>query len=197
MKCVDGALTDTVGRSERRCDRGEGLELGREERRNHNGTKNDCRGSGKGPGPGLLCMLRGSDPHPSDRSGGEPPNPLGAGLYPRSGWPFCGGPCVLVALLGMAAGQSIISLPFCSPDPPTPPLFTEQPCWQEPLIVIRFELVLIMVRAARVPHRVQPSDLRNRSLFLAAFSHHNSKSFHHTLLMSPNREYGKIKQNNK
>ena len=44
MKCVDGAVTDAVGRSVLRCDRGKGLELGKEERRNHNGTKNDCRG---------------------------------------------------------------------------------------------------------------------------------------------------------
>jgi hypothetical protein len=59
MKCVDGAVTDTVGRSVLRYDREEGLELGKEERRNHKGTRNDCRGQEKGPGPGLLCIMRG------------------------------------------------------------------------------------------------------------------------------------------
>ena len=71
MKCVDGAVTDTVGRSVLRCDREEGLELGKEERRNHKGTRNDCRGQEKGPGPGLLCIKRGFKPSLSDRVRGR------------------------------------------------------------------------------------------------------------------------------
>jgi hypothetical protein len=63
MKCVDGALTDTVGRSERRCDRGEGLELGRRYGETITGQRMIV-GVGKGSGSGVAMYVEGVR-HPS------------------------------------------------------------------------------------------------------------------------------------
>lgn len=115
MKCVDGAVTDAVGCSVLRCDRGKGLELGKEERRNHKRTKNDCRRRERVRVWGCYVCWGGSKVSLlliafKFNDGGDSPK-----AYTTA--------CLWLSSVG---GQSIISLPFCLAQLTVPSFFTDR-----------------------------------------------------------------------
>jgi hypothetical protein len=107
MSCVEGALRTLKKRLQ--CDKGTGLELGKEERRNRKRTKNDCRGRGRVRGcyVGRTAREPSSNPHPSsDRlsatatatltaTTADPQFHFAAGLFPSNS--MSGRPILFVA----------------------------------------------------------------------------------------------------